>query len=196
MQCWTWPALCSSTGTVQYCTLVPSGLMQSSVELLVTAIATCNNIVQYIFVLQFSTLLHIIVLCSAVQWSAVYPWSPGASPRWGAWWVCRPRLAAWGWRSPPCREHAVSEEQSNFNRIHKIPHTGDTNSLDVCGWNTNKKKSTTKRFMCLLLPTPTATATDPPPANSPTMHSRLVYQDRTQKHIFFFSKLKNLVEHF
>ena len=28
---------------------------------------------------------------------------------------------------------------------------------------------------------PTATATDPPLANSPTMQSRLVHQDRTQK---------------
>ena len=33
---------------------------------------------------------------------------------------------------------------------------------------------------CYLSPTPTATITDPPPANSPTMHSRLVNQDRTQ----------------
>ena len=31
---------------------------------------------------------------------------------------------------------------------------------------------------CHLLLTPTATATDPPPANSPTMHSRLVHQDK------------------
>ena len=28
--------------------------------------------------------------------------------------------------------------------------------------------------------TPTAIATDPPPANSPTLHSRLVHQDKTQ----------------
>ena len=30
---------------------------------------------------------------------------------------------------------------------------------------------------CQLSPTPTATATDPPPSNSPTMHSRLVCKD-------------------
>ena len=34
---------------------------------------------------------------------------------------------------------------------------------------------------CHLSPAPTATATDPPPDNYPTMHSRLVHQDRTQK---------------
>ena len=35
-------------------------------------------------------------------------------------------------------------------------------------------------FTCHLSPTPTATATDHPPSNSPTMHSRLVHQDRNQ----------------
>ena len=33
---------------------------------------------------------------------------------------------------------------------------------------------------CHLSPMAIATATDPPPANSPTMHSRLVHQDRTK----------------
>ena len=32
---------------------------------------------------------------------------------------------------------------------------------------------------------PTATAKDPPPSYSPTMHSRLVGQDRTQKPKYF-----------
>ena len=36
------------------------------------------------------------------------------------------------------------------------------------------------RFICHLSPTPTAIAMDPPPANSPMMHSRLVHQDRTR----------------
>ena len=39
---------------------------------------------------------------------------------------------------------------------------------------------------CHLSPTPTAIAKDPPPANYPTMHSRLICQDRTQEPIFFF----------
>ena len=34
---------------------------------------------------------------------------------------------------------------------------------------------------CHLSLTPTGSATDPPPANSPTMQSRLVHQERTQK---------------
>ena len=29
---------------------------------------------------------------------------------------------------------------------------------------------------------PTDLATDPPPANSPTMHNRLVHKDKTKKH--------------
>ena len=33
---------------------------------------------------------------------------------------------------------------------------------------------------CHMSPTPRATATDPPPANFPTLHSRLVHQDRTK----------------
>ena len=34
--------------------------------------------------------------------------------------------------------------------------------------------------------TPTATATDPPPANSPTIHSRMVHKDQE---ITFFARL-------
>ena len=34
--------------------------------------------------------------------------------------------------------------------------------------------------MCQVSTLTTATATDPPPANSPTMHSRLVHKDRTK----------------
>ena len=34
---------------------------------------------------------------------------------------------------------------------------------------------------CHLSQPPTATATYPPPANSPTMHSKPVHKDRTQK---------------
>ena len=37
------------------------------------------------------------------------------------------------------------------------------------------------RVTCHISPTPTATATDPPLANYPTIHSRLVHQDRTKK---------------
>ena len=37
--------------------------------------------------------------------------------------------------------------------------------------------------------TPIATATDPPPANSPTMHSRLVGQDPKKLKIFQTQKL-------
>ena len=39
----------------------------------------------------------------------------------------------------------------------------------------------------------TATATDPPTANSLTMHSRLVHQERTQKLEFFLLKIKKMV---
>ena len=48
--------------------------------------------------------------------------------------------------------------------------------------------------MCHLLPTPTATATDPPPSNSTTMHSRLVHQDRTQKNQKTNFKIKEIVK--
>ena len=34
---------------------------------------------------------------------------------------------------------------------------------------------------CHMSPTPTATATDPPPTNCSTKHSRLVHQERTKK---------------
>ena len=49
---------------------------------------------------------------------------------------------------------------------------------------------------CHVSPTPTATATDPPHANSSTMHSRLVHQDRTKvvrfKYIRFLKLLAYL----
>ena len=38
--------------------------------------------------------------------------------------------------------------------------------------------------MCWIKKMPTATATHPPPANSPNMHSRLVYQNKTPKQNF------------
>ena len=49
---------------------------------------------------------------------------------------------------------------------------------------------------CHLAPTPTATATDPPPNNSPTMHSRLVHQDRTKKTKIIYKLLKKIIQTF
>ena len=34
---------------------------------------------------------------------------------------------------------------------------------------------------CHICPNPTATATNPPPANSPTLHSRMAHQDRNPR---------------
>ena len=57
----------------------------------------------------------------------------------------------------------------------------------MCPNNSNVKKQkfacVTSLVLCVtckLLPTPTGTATDPPPANAATMNSRLVCQNRTQ----------------
>ena len=43
--------------------------------------------------------------------------------------------------------------------------------------------NTLRRQISRMSLTPTATATDPPPANSPTMHSRMVHED---PQIYFF----------
>ena len=82
-----------------------------------------------------------------------------------------------------------------------ILHTGDTESLRIVAQYRNGQKRKVKNVMCRvsrvmchvsrvtchLSLTPTATATDPFPANSPIMHSRLV-RKKTQK----FQKQKNI----
>ena len=68
---------------------------------------------------------------------------------------------------------------------------GDTTSLNICGYKQKFKKYILKKKSCIrcevsgarcqvshvkchMSLTPTATATDPPPANSPTRHIRML----------------------
>ena len=81
----------------------------------------------------------------------------------------------------------------------KIPHKGISQPVRKVpliqdNRNSNSNYAQKKIFMCQLSPvtchispTPTVTATDPPPANSPTLHSRMVHQDRNPR-------LKNILK--
>ena len=78
----------------------------------------------------------------------------------------------------------------------QIPHKGDTKSLDMCGqWHQQKNpymyidifiyfffSCQVSGVRCHVSPTPAATATDTPPSNSPSMHSRMLLLILTQTH--------------
>ena len=72
----------------------------------------------------------------------------------------------------------------------KILHIWDTESLNVWGWE-NQKKILNKRPTCHMSPALTATNTPSAPAISPAITGRLVFQDRTQKPVTVFLKAKN-----
>ena len=66
-----------------------------------------------------------------------------------------------------------------------ILHLGDTESLNVCGKGVTFQVSHVMCHMlhvtCHMSIAATATATDPPPANSPTLHSRAGWFAKTQQ---------------
>ena len=67
---------------------------------------------------------------------------------------------------------SVQEEEKKLSMY--VERGNNTKSIQQIKENTNLL-----RVDCHLSSTPTTTATDPPPANSPTMQSRLVWQDKT-----------------
>ena len=92
------------------------------------------------------------------------------------------------------RSHTVQKPGDCANRD-KIPQPPPTLNLFTCADSSTNTKQIMRHLSpvtCNLSPTPTAIPANNPSPNSPTMHSRLVHQDKSQNPICFLQTNKLL----